>query len=571
MPTLEQLLGETMLVTAVRAKNQVLVPLPLSDKFTSPRPNPITEGLDEDTVSRNPIWRFSWDPSTPAKFTDVTIRSRGMGMNYAMAMMAFERVEYRDLRVTRLDGDELTLPLSKKHVLGAWWTKVGQVPERGSGLWQLGARLDSSIVVAFGWSLEDGALHAIDPSLLEDPALMPPGYVPPRRYEFVADSDTSAWLCVGASRYVAAVELVLCKENNDFVPGGIVGFARCHPHLLFWSNEELERAEVTLDLVRPKNTHEHKTDDLADEIMKGEIKALVVADTNNRHVPLLSDIPGLQDLPLPYTDVLYDYYNVEPFLTFAGRLPKTQTDPADPRTGDHPLQKLGEVTLADGRFKRPRLNEACVKRTTKFVLNATDVLKEARQGQFDNVHLAPRMKLRFSGHEGDMVLDDIVMLNACMHDCTHIHVRWSSFLKGKIVYGFSRNGQPNAEPGAPMVPPNQTVFANFPNQHALAYRAVAEGVQPGQAQVVCHHGLAYAVDRWPTKTAFALEGLLLSLICQSLAAQFDEPWQGHMPTCWSTFYWRIRYTGDDKSFVERHPDKIHVFARSTFDLERCMR
>ncbi len=577
MPSLHDLLGETMLVTATRSRNLQPVPVSLSATFVSPRPNPITEGLDEDTVKRNPIWRFAWDPSTPGQFTDVTCRSRGMGMNYAMAMPVFERVEFRDLRVVRLDDDELTLPLSSQHVLGAWFTRAGRVPDAGSGLWQLGARLDSSLVVAFGWSLESGSLAPIDPTLVDDEDLIPPADTPVQRLAWTAGLSTQAWLCVGPTRYVAALELVLCKEYNDFVPGGIVGFARVHPHALVWSNEPLSRIEVTIDLERPKETPTHKlppSESLADETMKGAVKALVVADTNNRHVPLLSDIPGLQDLPLPYTDVLYDYYCPEPFLTFAGRIPRKQTDPKDPRTGDHPLQRLGEVTLADARFTRPRLNEDCLARKSKITLSMgrhADVLKEARQGQFDNVHLAPRMRLRFTGHEGPVELDEVVMLNMCLHDCVHVHMRWSSFLKGKIIAGFSKNGAPNIEPGAPMVPPNQTVFASFPSQHALAYRAVAEGVDPGRCQVFCHHGMAYAIDRWPTEVARALESALLGTICGGLAQQFDEPWQGRMPVCWTAFYWRVRYTGDDKSFLEKHPDKMRTFARSSFDLEKCMR
>lgn len=570
MPSLEQLLGETMLVTATRSKNLQPVPLPLQP-FRSPRPNPIAEGLDEDSVRRNPIWRFSWDPAKPATFTDVTIKSRGMGMNYGMAMGAFERVEFRDLRVLRDNDDELTLPLTPEFLEGAWWTRTGKIPDAGSGLWRLGARLDCSMMVAFAWSLQDGTLAPVDEQLCADEAFMPPTGPAPL---LEVSADREAWACIGPTRYVAVLEIVLCKELNDFVPGGIVGMARVHPHALLWSNEPLQRVEVSIDLERPKTTHEHATDKLADEVMLGEHKALLVTDTNNPHVPLLSDVPGLQKLPLPYTDVLYDYYNTEPFLTFAGRMPIKQTDPKDPRSGDHPLQRLGEVTLADSRFTRSRINEDCISRKSAITASwgkHTDVLKEPRQGQFDNVHIAPRMRLRFTGHDGPVEIDQIVMLNQCLHNCTHLHVRWSSFLDGKIVAGFSKTGHPNAEPGAPMVPPNQTVFASFPKQHALTYRAVAETVDSGAVQVFCHHGLAYAVDRWPTALALAGETALLAMINRSLPMQFDEPWQGRMPDCWSAFYWRVRYTGDDKSFISGQPDKIRFFPRSTFDLERCMR
>lgn len=570
MPTLSQLLESTMLFTAARGRN--LSPVPVQSSFKAPKPKPITEGIDEDTVLRNPVWHFEYDPGTPALFRNITIRSRGMGMNYSMPVPAFDLIRFSDIKVLRADDDELTLPLSSQYVVGTWWTHAGRV-QGGSGLWRLPARVDTSLVVAFAYAYECGVLRPVLAEEVEvlGESFMPPGDLPSRSLEWIAGKDQSAWVCIGPSRYVVACELVLCKENNDFVPGGIVGMCRVHPHALVWSNEDCKRIEATIELHRPKHAMVHDSGDkMADEVMKNEHHLLLVADTNRPHMPFFQDVPVLKDLPLPYTDVLYDYYDVAPFVRLAGRIPIPLADPKDIRSGDHVLQKLGEVTLADSRFTRTRIIEDAVKRRSKLTRMDGDILKEPRQGQFDNVHIAPRMKLRFTGHEGRVELDEIVMINTCLHDCTHMHVRWSSFLKGPIVYGW-KDGVPNSEPGAPMVPENQTVFASFPNPHSIRYRAVAEGVSQGQLQVFCHHGLAYAVDRWPSVAAQAGETVLLSEICQGLAAQFDEPWQGRMPTSWAAFYWRVRFTGDDKSFLERHPDKIVFVPRSTFDLETCMR
>ena len=515
------------------------------------RLRPISAGsIDETTVRLNPIWRFSWDPAEPGTFTDITIASRGMGMDYEMPATAFDKIEFRNVRVLRDNGKEVDLYLDPAHMIGAWWTRLGRIFDSSSGLWRLDARVDCSLLVAFGFNLDaqqPSPLTREDCDALGD-ALIPEANLRPRGCEFDAAAGASAWVCVGDARYIVVVELVLCKENNDFVPGGIVGFARIQPHVMIWSNEDNPRVEASIVLARPRKAMVHG------DAMLGEHKALLVTDANVVH-----NLSAEVEKPLPYTDLLYDYYEVDPARVFATRPVRRDEDHPD-----HPRQAVGEVTLADARKRRKRNIYDVVKRNSAIVGSDPDIAKEPRQGQFDNVHIAPRMKLELFSkvRPGEKVggVDEVAMLNMCLHDCCHMHVRWSAFLKSdKAVRGW-KGDEPYAEPGAPAVPENQTVFASFPNQHTLKYRAIAEGNTAGKPTVFCHHGLAYAIDVWPTPWAdLQIGGLLRGM--EALATANHEPFFNTAPNDrWALFYFRVRFCGSG-SFIQ---------PRSVFEVEDCM-
>lgn len=332
---------------------------------------------------------------------------------------------------------------------------------------------------------------------------------------------------------------MLCRERPDFVPGNLVGFCRIHPHALVWSSEDLDAVEVSVTLERPRKAM------ACDPSMDPPIGSLVVADTND-----VRSASAWINLPIPYTDNLYDYYETEPYARFAGR-------PVG--VDDHPRQAMGEVTLVDPR-RAERTIEANVKRRTPLVRGGSTIRKVARQGQIDNVHLAARMKVDFEGTNGPVHLDQIVMINQCLHDCVHMHVRWTETLESPIMCGWGPRG-PFSTPGAPAVPLNQVVFASFPSRHALTYRAVAERVRAGDVQVVFHHGAAYAVDTWPDGEAWLkIAGLHTAIAAE--ASLHDEPFRAQLPFGWLEFYWRVRWTGSHGQ---------EPVERLTFDLERCMR
>lgn len=565
MPSLDDLLMQSMLFTATHGRAHAD---PVHEKFRSSRPVPQTaadlgEDLDEETVRNNAIWQMSWDPAAPGTFTDITLLSRGMGMDYRMPVTAYDRLEFREVRAIRTNGASVDLFLDAAHMIGAWEGRVGQIRPLSDvfhnprSIWKVPTRIDSSMLVAFGYRLDGPqarALSMVECEVLGQDLMPPPG-TPRPRVTFTAREGASAVVRVDYPRYIVVVELVLCRENPDFVPGpDMIGFARIHPHALVWSTEGLERVETTIVMARPRKAMNH-----GDPAMHTRHKALLVTDTNVSHTE--ETFAGI-DVPVPVADALYDYYEDSPVSAFAERVP---TD------DDHPLQRLGEVTLADARFTSKRRIRGAVKRRTAIVSKADehrDVVKWPRQGQFDNVHLAPRMRLvldSLGDGRGSIVVDDsLPMVFVCLHDCCHMHVRWSALFDDPAIAGWE-NGQPNAGPGRPGVPENQTVFASFPTQHTLRYRAVAETVGAGDLTVVCHHGLAYAVHEWPDSAAIIF-GLQNGL--DTLAAAYAEPYMGASESDpWALFYFRVRTTGHLTSQV---PLEWAVYPRLEFDLARCM-
>jgi hypothetical protein len=339
----------------------------------------------------------------------------------------------------------------------------------------------------------------------------------------------------------------------------MMGFARLHPHAFLIGNDDAaESFEITITMERPSKAMTH-----GDPEMEPDIGTLLVADTNDVHAKIDLNVPILRDLrAFPYTDVLYDYYETD----YATALAKRRPGPHD-----HPQQRIGETTLADARWLVPRTLPNVITRNSPVASSDPDIRRVARQGHFDNVHLAPRMRVEFRDRfNNKIVLDDIVMMNQCLHDCTHLHVRWSEFLDDPeahlMTWGW-KNGLPFAAPGAPAVPENQTVFASFPNRHTLRYRAIAERPGPGQLQVICHHGLAYAVGEWPTTAAAGKRNSLLALI-RGLAFANSEPWPhdltGGFPMSWAVFYWRVRYT---RTIPWNGNASV---ARSEFDILACL-
>ncbi len=553
MPALHDLLAQTMLFTAAQGKHNEPEPLSKSRTFWSPKPvfRTFAEINEDDSVIHKPsarveaalhneIWRFQWDPAHPATFRGITCNTRGMGMDYSMPASVLRKIEFRQLQIERLTGEVVDLILAPEFLMEAWWLPNGRCTGVDP-LWKLEAETDSSMLALFGWKLEGPRPSPLTMEEAQDfgqaliPSFAPESWMD--LLKFTAGDPGSRFVCVGPSRYLAAVELVLCKERTDFVPGDLVGFARVHPHLFLWSNEDLARAEVRINLKRPSTGMEcgdaHG--------MKPDLGLLLVTDTNDPH-GLDVDTVGK---PLPFADNLYDYYSTNP------RRENLRAD----RSNDHPLQKDDELTFTDSRFKSNRWREQVVTRKTLHIRNDRDIRKCARQGQFDNVHMAARMTANIEG--ADRTTEDIVMLNSCVHDCLHFHVRWGDFLDAPMLRGWGPDG-PLSENGAPTVPANQSVFVSFPSNSSCSYRAVAQSCKAGEPQVFCHHGAAYAIDEWPAAlSAAARQAMFLGIEI----AGGPNPYVKKFRDPWTEFYWRVRYKWENDGPVER----------LRFNLPECMK
>jgi len=162
-------------------------------------------------------------------------------------------------------------------------------------------------------------------------------------------------------------------------------------------------------------------------------------------------------------------------------------------------------------------------------LQPSAIPKTARQGQFDNLHLAPRLKLdadvlarktgakTFSG--GDvyadtpttkLMIDTIAMAPFCSHDCFHMHWRWSEATDSEWCLGWGHNTA-NAKPytvaGAPLVPPGHDVDVTLLSATEVIYSESALGetmaaVIPAlKWEIFCYAGAAYAqgISDWKTE------------------------------------------------------------------------
>jgi len=539
MPNLDDLLARSMMFTSVGKGATFEV----TGAFAVPAPDPDTDSVDNEDLNivrirNNAVWQWKAEPSAPGTWREVNCWSRGMKMNYSMPVPVCDVVQWKDVKVVREGKTEIVLPLHDSFVVGSWRIMNGRIRGGASSMWPLDARLDASMLVALAYKLVGGKPKPLTKEECDEfgDALIPPANLPPRRLEFAAGPGAAdAWVSVGPSRYVLLVELVCCKEHDDFAPTGMVGMCRLHPHAMLWSNEPLESFEATLVIQRPAKAMTH-----GDPTMQAKIESMAVTDCN--HPPTQIDGPGPLDKPPdPTADALYDYYVTDAFKTFEGRKVDTAFD--------HPRQKPSEVCLADPRHTRHRPVDGGVIRNAGTAPKRDDPDKEPRQGQFDNVHLAPRMKVKF---DTTVVTDDglktvpvslseISMLFVCLHDCLHMHARWGAHANEPYTRGWS-GGRPHAKAGAPTVPENQAVFAKFPKPHVLEYRAVAENVKPGAMQILCHHGFGYAIDEWPSALAAGFR-LAIRAGVEVLAEGRGEPFRYEMPWEWATFYWRFRFGG----------------------------
>jgi hypothetical protein len=213
------------------------------------------------------------------------------------------------------------------------------------------------------------------------------------------------------------------------------------------------------------------------------------------------------------------------------------------------------------------------------------ITRVARQGAFDNVHMAPTMRLpQIAGirapadalfpdyypmdadARAKWNLDKIVMAPFCVHDCFHLHWRWTDNSDEPGTFGFS-GGKPNRLAGAPMVPENQDVDIAFPASNVLVYKARAHWCPADSWQVFCHHGAGYLVKAG-LKMQAARAGLSApSLTIRSMSDSSNVAFLKEQPMplgefspgqldllneltpvrSWAAFYWHIRYFYDSGS------------------------
>ncbi len=557
MASLSSLLADTLLHTAARASNRVPQ---VVDAFDVPKPTPQPlEGIDDtddqiSVVRRNKIWHWRHGP-TPGIFHSLTCKVRGMGMNYNHAMPVADAIVVDSVRVQRTgQSGWLSLPLLDEYVVRKEFMRSGTVPNGAHSWWPCRLPLDASglIVLAYELGPDGKPTRLRDKALLDSDAFMPDvGWA--ASFRLTAGEQNEALVVLDRVRYLVIIELCSGREDDTFVPGSGIGFARLHPLVWVVSSERLDNVEVQTTVQRPSASMSH-----GDDTMESAINMLATTDSNQATVAFW---PLGQKKVIPYWSDFFTATEDDPAGVFGKRIPESY---------DHPLQVTGEVTAVDPRYDWTRVIErAIMRRKPGFDVDEgiwDSVTKLPSQGQIDNVHMAPRMRISFEQDGIPTTLTGIAMAPFCIHDCLHVHWRWGVVHDEKEIRGFSGT-TPHQIAGGTTVPGNQVVFLSFPNRYTLRQRCIAgvgaacsedpkraeqDAVKPGVAQLFGHQGFGYVSDLFPgTLGRLAIDGI--KTVVEMNAGAVGEPYDDMPDTSdgWARLYWRLRYGGRGDQQVER--------------------
>ncbi|AKT38840.1 hypothetical protein [Chondromyces crocatus] len=462
------------------------------------------------------LWKWTHDGGTPNHMTDLTCRVRDTGYKTQLVTRSIVWGHEEDggpiqpfVRVVRAGGEVLDLPLSPDFLHSRWLVTGGWMGQGESHRFPLETYLDSSLVLAFAYDLagpRDGVSAYRPPDgdpgeLAISQYMAGSGSCPDeasdrwltralagdfmRQVEearpAAAEVGGSARITVSAPRVLVVLSFATCRERADFEPGGLVGMARFYPQIMVRASVPLRSVHGSVRLTRPATT---TVLDRGDGTVEGtccnayeEIKSLLVADMNE-------DLPGPDDAYKPFWSGTFSHYEVDP----------------DRRFRQRPLH----VVRRD--LTSTRTIASCgVRDLPTYPSDLTSVTKLPRQGEFDNIHVAPRLRLpathilipnylwgsvdRVAIDPGRMRLDPIVMAPFCAHDCLHMHWRWGPGT-ARWTLGWGSAG-PYTEPGAPLVPPYQDVDITMHGPNEFTY---TEHVHPRPARG--SDAAEIPADRW---------------------------------------------------------------------------
>jgi hypothetical protein len=365
-----------------------------------------------------------------------------------------------------------------------------------------------------------------------------------------------AVLTLDAVRILVACSMTACRERDDYQPGKLGGVGRLYPHVMVIATSALDRVDAALRFRRPAVTTmlDHGLDPHAahhqsehDEMLPA-IKSLLIADANKGNVVLV-DPPGAPG-PLPYWASMFTYYSVDPY--------------ADPKIGDKilPVVRRSKPLVRNriGGVDRDcwEVNDVQETDPRSGLTNHGRVLKRERQGCFDNIHIAPRMRVKDPIESVDLYhpglpprlayahaaadkaawkMNEVVMAPFCAHDCFHMHWRWSDNHNAEPgTWGWGPV-KPYTEVGRAMVPENQDVYIQLLGHGEFSYISQAHEVPKDVWQPFCHHGSAYAVRVGnpmdiARRTVHYFDQMTFNATGSLLSVDGDG---------WALFYWRLRY------------------------------
>ncbi len=404
--------------------------------------------------------------------------AKGVGAKVAhgahmMRMPVLRSARWHDVTLTLATGVTARLPLTADFLLGSFSSAKGSIA--GHSLWRLPATLDVGTCAVFAFDLRDPSA----PGKVEAPAQFggPGG----------AGASRPPWAIV-------VCELVCNRALGDFETTTLLDFARIYPLIEVLSSDATTTIEGAVELIRPtKSPMSHGWAN------GGEHLVGFYADRNESlgmGAALLDFFLGRPNPTFPSWDVLFEYVDRNGAATSQTL---TMVDPT----------KTGTRTSGTARKVLDR-------KTGTYL--ATTASKEPRQGEFDNIHLSPPMlagplatpAIGALPSQALIPATPVSMAPACVHDCFHVHWRWSRQFTRQPQLGWGPAG-PYSLAGAPMVHPNQTVrLATTKGVPGFDYRASAARHPANDWMVVMHHGAGYAVSMTADPTA-PLESAMKSL------------------------------------------------------------
>ncbi|OJH38359.1 hypothetical protein BON30_24820 [Cystobacter ferrugineus] len=451
---------------------------------------------NEARIHAKKVWEY--EHPTLDTVTRVTARHRNMA---DMAMPVLDSITWGEVSVRLYDGTTCPLPLTQPFLLKTQSVNEAVIPASNKGFWQLPGNLHSSFHHVFGYEItSSGQVQAI--ATPDKGHILPTGANPPLRV-------------------LVCLALGCMGERNEFEPGGVLGAAKLLPHLMIVTNKRVESVQGAITLTRNERTPHVK---MGDDEMTAEISSGLYTDNNDTTVT-----PDL-----PFWNILFDYYWTDPT---PGRFEVVKRN-AKERSSAGAVNYLHEEIVPSPMGSMP----------SGAVYRTRNVLKWARQGEFDNIHIAPKMKIPLDAVAKSpsawKLNQPVSMAPFCVHDCFHTHWRWGNLLydpfgwfdtNPKWVRGWSGGsatspGRPYSEAGAPLVPCNQDVTLHLLNPRSFKYVARAYAPAVGEWQVLNHHGSAYAIHA---------NGLAEAV--QSILGTMHSPPINTSRGSWARFYWGLRY------------------------------
>jgi subtilisin family serine protease len=459
------------------------------------------------------LWRYElgFASSGELKARNVTCRvlhSAG-STAHVMAMGVLESVVWRDVYV-RLgtDPNVVTLPLRAAHLIGSFQTPAGRIPATTHPVWRLESTHDVGTAVVFGFDLTDPGRPA------------PLGNLD----DFARERAHSG----RAPRVLVVCELVLCQGRADFEPGGVLEAARVYPIAEVITDGDAD-IQMQIELLRPdRSAMDHGWDRRA----RGAHLPSLYVD-RNAGSPLVEFARAVvtgSGAVVPGWSTFFDYYDRN---TSRAAIRFVAVDPS----------KTGTRTDSSNREIIDRVNGT---------YSASVVTKVPRQGEFDNIHIAPQMEAVIGPTHVPLPVPitipgigpiPVSMAPVCAHDCFHLHWRWGQGYMPIQNLGWGARGA-YTEAGAPMVAPNQKIECETPSgRPGLHYRATATRQRGGDWAYVLPHGGAYALQL-AVDPARALDRLLSQLPRE--LAPLRAPivsWVGSAADrAWAWIYFFFQYT-----------------------------